>query len=62
MQFRDDWNVWKMVKVGSGCVFVVLGAHARVLTSSMVATSNANFCMNINNGYFDVSEFVDASV
>ena len=51
-----------MVKVGSGRVFVVLGAHARVLTSSMVATSNANFCMNINNGYFDVSEFVDASV
>ena len=32
-----------MVKVGSGRVFVALGAHVRVLTPSMVATPTQTF-------------------
>ena len=40
------------MKVGSFRVFVVLGAHVRVLTPINICRSNAKLCMNIDGAYF----------
>jgi hypothetical protein len=53
MQFGDDYNMLKYVKVGSGRVFVRLGDHVRVLTPIIGCHSNAKLCININDVVFD---------